>query len=90
MPLQTSLTAAAALAAVVVLILFAGRVAPRLVPRLGLGRVGASSRRMVVREATALDARRRLHLVACDGRELLLLTGGPNDVVVGWLPEGRA
>ena len=86
MPLQTSLTAAAALAAVVVLILLAGRMAPRLV----LARGGASSRRLVVREATALDARRRLHLVACDGRELLLLTGGPNDVVVGWLPDGRA
>ena len=34
----------------------------------------------------ALDGRRRLHRVACNGREVLLLTGGGTDVVVGWLP----
>lgn len=28
---------------------------------------------------------RRLVLVRCDGREALLLTGGAQDVVVGWL-----
>jgi flagellar protein FliO/FliZ len=36
-----------------------------------------------------LDGRRRLVLVSCDGRTLLLLTGGPQDVVLGWLPAGQ-
>jgi flagellar protein FliO/FliZ len=33
-----------------------------------------------------LDARRRLHTVRCADRNVLILTGGPQDVVVGWLP----
>jgi flagellar protein FliO/FliZ len=44
-------------------------------------------RRLAVEEAVALDARRRLVLARCDGRRLLLVTGGGQDVVVGWLPE---
>ncbi len=82
MPLQSSLTAAAALGAVVLLILLAGRLAPRL----GMMRRPGTARRLAARESLPLDARRRLHLVACDGREVLLLTGGSTDVVVGWLP----
>jgi flagellar protein FliO/FliZ len=36
----------------------------------------------------ALDARRRLHLVKCGQRRVLLLTGGAQDIVVGWVdPE---
>ncbi len=42
--------------------------------------------RLVTVQSLALDSRRRLHLVACDGRQVLLLTGGGQDVVVGWLP----
>jgi flagellar protein FliO/FliZ len=38
----------------------------------------------------ALDSGRRLHLVRCEGRDVLLLTGGPQDVVVGWLPDREA
>lgn len=43
--------------------------------------------RIRIVEVHALDSRRRLHLVACDGREYLLLTGGPNDLT---LPFGEA
>lgn len=50
----------------------------------GMGR--GAGRRLSVEEALALDARRRLLLVRCDGRELLLVTGGAQEVVVGWLP----
>ena len=59
--------------------------------RPGWPRPGAG-RRSQQRETLALDRTRRLHLVACDGRDLLLLTGGATDVVVGWLPlrEGEA
>lgn len=82
---NTWLTAAAALAAVVALILLTGRIARRagLAPRAGGGRLR-------LEEALPLDARRRLLLVSCDGRALLLLTGGAQDLVVGWLPPGDA
>jgi len=87
MPLDpnTWMTAAAALAAVVALILLAGRLARRagLAPRAGHGRLR-------LEEALPLDARRRLLLVRCDGRALLLLTGGAQDQVVGWLPPEDA
>ena len=39
-----------------------------------------------VEESVALDTRRRLVLVRCDEKSLLLLTGGAQDQVVGWLP----
>jgi flagellar protein FliO/FliZ len=51
---------------------------------LGVARGGG--RRLAVEEAVALDARRRLVLLRCDGRALLVLTGGAQDLVVGWLP----
>ncbi len=74
------LTAIAALAAVLGLVLLVGRLvrfSGRL-PRPGGGR-------LAVTEVLALDASRRLRLVRCDGREVLLLTGGPADLVVGWV-----
>jgi len=80
--LQTILTAMAALGAVLGLIVLAGRGTKML--RLARPSAG---RRLVLREALVLDRTRRLHLVACDGRELLLLTGGATDLVVTWLPS---
>ena len=79
---RTFLTAGAALAAVLGIIVLAGRG----VRMLRLARPIAG-RRLVLIEALALDRVRRLHLVACDGRELVLLTGGGADQVVGWLPS---
>ena len=73
--------ALAALAAVVLLVLLSGRVArmTSLVKRAG-------GKRLCVAESLAIDARRRLLLVRCDGREVLLLTG-TQDLVVGWLHD---
>ncbi|MGI4941300.1 MAG: hypothetical protein ACRYHQ_12210 [Janthinobacterium lividum] len=84
--LQT-LTAFGALAVVLGLVWLGARG----VRAAGLARPGGG-RRLQLREALALDRTRRLHLVACDGRDLLLLTGGGADVVVAWLParETRA
>ena len=42
--------------------------------------------RLQMREVLALDARRRLIILRCDGREILLLTGGPQDLCLGWIP----
>ncbi len=82
MPLTitTILTAAAALAAVLGLVILAGRA----VRGAGLGGFRASQR-LIVRESLALDRTRSLRIVSCDDRDLLVLIGGSSDVVVGWL-----
>ncbi len=82
-PFTTTLTAVVALAVVLGLVWLASRAARwgGLAPR----QTGA--RRLVVQDAIALDARRRLTLVRCDDRSVLLLTGGAQDVVVGWLKQ---
>ena len=41
---------------------------------------------IVVCESIALDRSRNLHLVRCGDREVMLLTGGSGDLVVGWHP----
>jgi flagellar protein FliO/FliZ len=82
-PFTTALTALAALAVVLGLVWLASRAARwgGLAPRPSGGR------RIVVQDALAIDARRRLTLVRCDDRTVLLLTGGAQDLVVGWLPD---
>ena len=76
-------TAVAALAAVLLLILLAGRLA-RMTRFARPG--GAAGARLRLQDSLVLDPRRRLLLVQCDGRSVLLLTG-PTDRVVGWLPD---
>jgi flagellar protein FliO/FliZ len=85
LPNTTSiLTGIAALAAVLALVVLAGRVA-----RFGgwAPRTGAAARRLRLEESLALDSRRRLQLLTCDGRTLLVMTGGATDLVIGWAPE---
>lgn len=79
--IQTLLLAGAALGAVLGAIVLAGRGARAL--RLARP---AAGRRLALHEALPLDRTRRLLLVSCDGREVLLLTGSAADQVVGWLP----
>jgi len=75
------LTAVAALAAVLALIWLAGRLA-----RFGgMAQRPANGRVLAVQDMIALDSRRRLHVVKCEDRRVLLLTGGAQDIVVGWL-----
>lgn len=83
LPFSNVLIGLAALVAVLVLVLLSGRAAGTV-----LARRPQAGRRLALRETLALDPRRRLLLVACDGREALVLTGGPADVVVGWLAPG--
>lgn len=76
---------AAALLFVLALVWLAGRMA----------RFGGLARRrpggngpLAVEDVLAIDVRRRLHLIRCERRRLLLLTGGSQDIVVGWVdPE---
>ena len=45
-----------------------------------------AGKRLAVADSLALGPRKRLLLIHCDGKELLLLTGGTQDVLLGWLP----
>jgi flagellar biogenesis protein FliO len=77
------LTAGATLVAVLALIWLAGRAA-----RLGgLARRPASGRLLSVQDVITLDSRRRLYLIACRDKQVLLLTGGTQDVVLSWPGE---
>lgn len=82
--LTAGLTAGAALVAVLVALLLAARMARAA----GMG--ARAGRRLAVEETLALDSRRRLVLLRCDDRALLLLTGSGQDQVIGWLPRGGA
>ena len=80
--ISSLLTAGAALVAVLALILLSGRLARRFASAPGFGR-RRSTTRLSLTESIALDQRRRLHLIRCDGAEFLVLTGGATDVVIG-------
>lgn len=62
--------------------------ATRLARAAGLARPAQGAGRLRLVQSIAIDPRRRVVLIDCDGRELLLLTGGPNDVPLGWLSRG--
>ncbi len=83
--LTAVVTSALALAAVVGLVILAGRALR------GVGVAGfRPSSRLALRESIAIDRVRSLRIVSCDERELLLLVGGTSDVIVGWLPPKGA
>ena len=85
------LTTLTVLAAVLGLLLLAAKLlGGRLLRRGGFQPIPARERKLVVRETIALDARRRLHLVRCGDREIVLLTGGPADLVIGFGPGDGA
>ncbi len=86
MPLDPSLSikALAALGAVVLLAFAALRALRAAAP--GAAIPGGRRRRLAVQEVLPLDPKRRLVLVRCDGRDLLLLTSGAGEVSLGWLP----
>ena len=75
------LTTVAALGAVIGVIYFAAHI----IRRAGFAGTAASSR-LRLRESLSLDRARNLYLVACDGRELLVLAGPHGDAALGWIP----
>ena len=74
---QTFSVTAVSLAAVLTLVVICARV----IRWSRTGRVSAG-RRLLLIETLPLDRMRRLQIVRCDGRELLLLTGGGADLVL--------
>ena len=90
MSLDPSLSLKAILAlAAVVLLAFAALRTLRAVS-VGGTKLGGARRRLAVQEVLPLDPKRRLLLVRCDGRDLLLLTGGAAEVSLGWVPSAAA
>jgi flagellar protein FliO/FliZ len=59
----------------------------RVLQRGGWRPASRTGRTLIVRETIALDPRRRIHLVQCADRQVILLTGGAQDLVVGWVPD---
>ncbi len=84
MPLDPSLSFKA-LAALCAVVLISFAVLRALCATMGAPKPGGG-RRLAVQEVLPLDPKRRLVLVRCDGRDLLLLTGGAGEVSLGWLP----
>lgn len=88
MTTNSLLLAAAALAVVLGLIWLAQRAARAgLLPTRLIAPMADGP--LAIVQVQALDPRRRLLLVRCADRHVLLLTGGPQDLVVGWLEPGR-
>ncbi len=83
-PFSSLVSAIAALLFVVCLIWLAGR-ALRMTRSATLPLAG---KRLSISDSLALGPRKRLLLIRCDGKDLLLLTGGTQDTLVGWLPPG--
>jgi flagellar protein FliO/FliZ len=82
----------ATLAAIVVLAKLAQAIRSR---RIGLpwrmggqGQPFATAPRLAIEQACMVDGKRRLLLVRCDEQRVLLLTGGPADLVVSVLANG--
>jgi flagellar protein FliO/FliZ len=46
-----------------------------------------AGRTLILRESIALDPRRRIHLVQCGQRQVVLLTGGSQDLLIGWVQD---
>lgn len=78
------LESAAALAAVLLLVVGFGRLAGRLRPFLASVHAGTGMR-LSIRASLAIDPKRRLVIMVCDGREGLLLLGPDGDLMLGWL-----
>jgi flagellar protein FliO/FliZ len=83
MTTQSAFLVFAVLAGVLMLIVAASRLF-----QAGMWRSQPRSGRMLaLRESIALDPRRRIHVVQCGQRQVVLLTGGGQDVVIGWLQD---
>ncbi|MFH5925200.1 flagellar biosynthetic protein FliO [Roseomonas xinghualingensis] len=72
-------TAAGALALVLGLLWLVARLARRG------GLATSGPRRIRIVETTPIDTRRRAVILRVDGREALIVTGGPQDCFIGWL-----
>jgi flagellar protein FliO/FliZ len=54
------------------------------------GLVPMAASRLAIEQTCVVDSKRRLLLIRCDEQRVLLLTGGPADLVVSLLPALQA
>jgi flagellar protein FliO/FliZ len=83
---MTGQTVAVAVIALIGVLALIGLLA-RLLQATGWRTIPHIGRSLVVRETVALDSRRRLHLIECADRQVIVLTGGSQDLVVGWVRD---
>jgi flagellar protein FliO/FliZ len=83
MQIGSLLLALLGLGVVLGLVVLSGRAARAMGLPRRLGHSGGG--RLAAVQALALDSRRRLHLLRCDDRHFLVLTGGGQDVFIGWV-----
>ena len=69
---------------VIALILLSQKVLKRVLPYVAARR---QTRHLAVLESLALDQRRRLSLIRCGAKTGVILTGGGNDVFLGWTDD---
>ncbi len=79
-------TAITALIAVLGLIVLVARLMRAVYP----GTPADGGEGLAIRAVLALDQRRRVYLIGCGPRAVLVLTGGGNDVMLGWVPPDAA
>lgn len=79
------ISALASLALVLAAVLAARPLAARLLARGGVA--GGRASRLALVQVLPLDARRRLLLLRCDGREFLVLAGA-GETFLGWIDPG--
>ncbi|MDR3535096.1 MAG: hypothetical protein P4L71_01225 [Acetobacteraceae bacterium] len=55
----------------------------------GIARPLAMPSPLAIEQSCMVDGKRRLLLIRCDGQRVLLLTGGPTDLVISVIPAPR-
>jgi flagellar protein FliO/FliZ len=81
--LQSILTGLLSLAGIIAFILTAARFM-----RHRLNTVAQDpSKSLKLKETLAIDSRRRIHVIECEGHRALIMTGGPQDQFMGWVPS---
>lgn len=79
---QSILTVVSSLAAIIAFIVLV----TRLMRHRLMAVTGQTGRVLRLCETLPIDPKRRILLLECDGSRLLLLTGGSQDQVLGWIP----
>ena len=81
--LQSMLTGLLSLAGIIAFILLAARFMRHRLDTVALD----PSKSLKLKETLAIDSRRRIHVIECEGHRALIMTGGPQDQFMGWVPS---
>ena len=79
---QSILTGVSSLAAIIAFIVLATRLMRHRLMTVAV----QPNRTLRLCETLPIDPKRRVHVLECEGSRVLLLTGGSQDQVLGWVP----